>query len=199
MCIYGKKRCQDVDWLFWSSEVYKWSGVASCMLFLQPLQIVYSEQIVYSHHEGETISKSLSSATVCDLGCLLLLAGPAFLFRGILEPLFLWPPCVTFQNIGTLAQPWVRRSEGQGGVHSNVSSGEGPHFSLLQRSKPSLPQCGVDILTPFVILYLAFYVPEVHNMLLVNLEASQINSGTFTTKLVLFWKQFVDTLCPCYF
>lgn len=141
-----KGRCQDVDDDL--LEEWGWQGSWRCLVYafyiLCKLSLVSTSYI----HERETTWKSLSSATAWDLSCLLLLAGPAFLCRGVLEPLFLPALSVTFQTEGALAWPWAR------GFHCNVSPNEGSHLftettppalSIIAPSLEKIPH------TPFVI------------------------------------------------
>lgn len=108
------------------SEDYKCGpGAAFCMLFMS-FANCYGEHICDFLVMKETLGKSLCSATVCTLGRLPLLVGPAFLCRGTSKLLFLPPLCVTFQN--TSARPGLTAEGRRRGFTVMCLPGEGPHF-----------------------------------------------------------------------
>lgn len=132
-------------------EVWGLQGIWRCLLcafyILCKLSFVSTSYI----HETVTTWKSLSSATACDLSCLLLLAGPAFLCRGVLEPLFLPPISVWHFKIQVLGdQKWF---------HCNVSLEEGSHLfrgNSPTRSQSYSPFSGRYLTPHLSFLYLAF-------------------------------------------
>lgn len=126
-------RCQSVVTIKRSEDYRCGPGAAFCMLFMS-FANCYGEHICDFLVMKETLGKSLCSATLCTLGCLPPLVGPALLCRGTSKLLFLPPLSVTFQNTSALG--WQQKAEG-GVSLSCVSLGK--DLTSFEE-QPTLPQ-----------------------------------------------------------
>lgn len=140
-----KRRCQDVDNdYFGGVRITDDLGDASCMLFRSFANCLQSAYRI--------MMKGKPYERACLPSQYVTLTRPAFLCRGILEPLSLPPLCVTFQNTGALTWPWARRSEA-GGV-TLMSPAEGPLFfggAALPSLRITAPPLEKVVYTPFAI------------------------------------------------